>query len=215
MKNWQCVWCCIEDRESGKQKDWQLAAHTVLQRKRCSILNLYKEFTFFFEKFSASRFDCNFFIFFNISDSPKSWFLLHWASLCTTISGVVMLLLARGHYSIDVLIAYWITTRIWWLYHTMANNITLKGDTDNPFNYLNRIWWWYIFRYFEKNVPCNLPRRFGWPIPRKLRRWKPTSFFFRRRSLRSVTSPTASTAAVTPTAPSTTVDVERTLPWCL
>ena len=110
--------------------------------------------------------------------------MLHWASLGVTIAGVVLLLLARGHYSIDVLIAYWITTRVWWLYHTMVNNTNLKGDIDNSSNYLNRRWWWYIFRYFEKNVPVNLPRRFGWPIPRRLRRWKPASFFFRRRSLR-------------------------------
>ena len=133
--------------------------------------------------------------------------MLHWASLGVTIAGVVLLLLARGHYSIDVLIAYWITTRVWWLYHTMVNNTNLKGDIDNSSNYLNRMWWWYIFRYFEKNVPVNLPRRFGWPIPRRLRRWKPASFFFRRRSLRSTTSPTASTAGVAgaPTAG----DVER------
>ena len=133
--------------------------------------------------------------------------MLHWASLGVTIAGVVLLLLARGHYSIDVLIAYWITTRVWWLYHTMVNNTNLKGDIDNSSNYLNRMWWWYIFRYFEKNVPVNLPRRFGWPIPRRLRRGKPASFFFRRRSLRSTTSPTASTAGVAgaPTAG----DVER------
>jgi PAP2 superfamily C-terminal len=120
-----------------------------------------------------------------------------------------MLLLARGHYSIDVLIAYWITTRVWWLYHTLANNVNLKGDAENPFNYLNRIWWWYIFRYFERSVPVNLPRRFGWPIPRRLRRWKPASFFFRRRSLRSAPSPTASSAGVAATTAASDVDVER------
>ena len=43
--------------------------------------------------------------------SPKRWFPLHWLSLGLTSFGVVALLLARGHYSIDVVIAYWITTR--------------------------------------------------------------------------------------------------------
>jgi hypothetical protein len=141
-------------------------------------------------------------------DSPKSWFLLHWASLCATIAGVVLLLLARGHYSIDVLIAYWITTRVWWLYHTMVNNHNLKGDVDNPSNYLNRMWWWYVFRYFERNVPVNLPRRFGWPVPLRLRRWKSAAFVC-HRSLRSTASPTASTAAVVE---ASSADNERIVP---
>ena len=55
-------------------------------------------------------------------DSPRRWFLLHWLSFCTTVTGVLTLLFARGHYSIDVVLAYWVTTRIWWIYHTMANN---------------------------------------------------------------------------------------------
>jgi shingomyelin synthase len=135
--------------------------------------------------------------------------LLHWASLCTTIAGVVLLLLARGHYSIDVLIAYWITTRVWWLYHTMVNNHNLKGDVDNPSNYLNRMWWWYVFRYFERNVPVNLPRRFGWPIPRRLRRWKPDVSCFRRSSPRPEASPTASTSAVVA---ASNADSKRTVP---
>jgi hypothetical protein len=43
-----------------------------------------------------------------------------------------------------------------------------------------------------------------------LRRWKPTSFFFRRRSLRSVASPVASTTGVAQS--SSVVDIERTTP---
>lgn len=64
----------------------------------------------------------NSFLHFVVTDSPKRWFLLHWLSFCTTVTGVLTLLFARGHYSIDVLLAYWITTRVWWIYHTMANN---------------------------------------------------------------------------------------------
>jgi hypothetical protein len=117
----------------------------------------------------------NFFIF---SDSPRNWFLLHWFSLCTTIFGILALLLARGHYSIDVVIAYWITTRMWWLYHTMANHENLKA-TNNSSNYMAKVWWWYIFRYFEGQVPICLPRQYGWPLPEKLLQWN----IFRRRTL--------------------------------
>jgi len=54
----------------------------------------------------------------------------------------------------------------------LAENESLKGDVDNKQNYLSRVWWWTIFRYFEKNVPENLPLKFGWPIPRFLLKLK-------------------------------------------
>lgn len=40
--------------------------------------------------------------------------------------GVVMLQLSHGHYTVDVIIAYFVTTRIFWTYHTLANNVSLK-----------------------------------------------------------------------------------------
>jgi len=110
--------------------------------------------------------------------SPKRWFPLHWLSLGLTSFGVVALLLARGHYSIDVVIAYWITTRLWWMYHTMTKHDLLKSR-ENSDNHLNKIWWWYIFLYFEGRVPSKLPREYGWPLPEKLLQWN----VFRRRDL--------------------------------
>ena len=91
---------------------------------------------------------------------------------------MVALLLARGHYSIDVVIAYWITTRLWWMYHTMTKHDLLKSR-ENDENHLNKIWWWYIFLYFEGRVPIKLPREYGWPLPKKLLQWN----VFRRRNL--------------------------------
>jgi len=40
--------------------------------------------------------------------------------------GVIMVLVAHGHYTVDVLIAYYVTTRLWYIYHTLANNAHLK-----------------------------------------------------------------------------------------
>jgi len=105
--------------------------------------------------------------------SPRRWFLLHWLSFCTTVTGVLTLLFARGHYSIDVVLAYWVTTRIWWIYHTMANNPEfLKGDGAKH-NYLLNIWWMYIFRYFEAGVGRPLPKGFNFPWPKRLTRFRP------------------------------------------
>lgn len=42
-----------------------------------------------------------------------------------SIVGVLMVLIAHGHYTIDVLIAYYVTTRLFWTYHTLANNSLL------------------------------------------------------------------------------------------
>jgi shingomyelin synthase len=91
------------------------------------------------------------------------------------VTGVLTLLFSRGHYSIDVVIAYWITTRLWWMYHTLANNPGLV-DGSNKHNYLSNVWWWYIFRYFEIKVGRPLPKRYNWPLPKKLLRWRPSAW---------------------------------------
>ncbi len=67
-----------------------------------------------------------------------------------------------------------------WIYHAMANNESFKGNVPNSQNYLSNEWWWYFFRYFERNVPCNLPLQFGWPLPGRLLRLfktRPTGIF--------------------------------------
>lgn len=94
--------------------------------------------------------------------SPRRYFPLHWLSLCISLTGVILLLLAKGHYSIDVVVAYWITTRLWWLYHTMANNSQLKKEGQH--NLLDSVWWWRLFLYFEGNVGAELPRQYSWPL---------------------------------------------------
>jgi len=100
--------------------------------------------------------------------SPKSWWILHWFSWLTTAAGIVVLMLARGHYSIDVVVAYWITTRLWWVYHTLANNPPLAAREDEN-NYLDRFWWWPIFRWLEGNVGRPLPKVYSLPLPEKVK----------------------------------------------
>ncbi|XP_017301199.2 LOW QUALITY PROTEIN: phosphatidylcholine:ceramide cholinephosphotransferase 1-like [Diaphorina citri] len=94
--------------------------------------------------------------------SPKRYFLLHWASFVMSVAGVIMVLVAHGHYTVDVLIAYYITTRLFWVYHTLANNMNLKQRT--PYNYLANVWWFRIFQYFEGNVGGPLPRQYETPL---------------------------------------------------
>jgi len=108
--------------------------------------------------------------------SPKRFLLLHWTSFITAICGVIFLLLARGHYTIDVILAYYVSSRLWWIYHTMAHNNNLK--TRGPHNLLDNLWWWHIFSWFEDKTAGPLPRQYSLPLPQKFKR------FFRRSILR-------------------------------
>ncbi|XP_054912231.1 phosphatidylcholine:ceramide cholinephosphotransferase 2-like isoform X1 [Poeciliopsis prolifica] len=54
--------------------------------------------------------------------SPRWMWWYRWACWVLSASGVVCILVGHEHYSIDVVIAYYITTRTFWWYHTMANN---------------------------------------------------------------------------------------------
>ena len=98
-----------------------------------------------------------------IADSPRRFVALHWLSFLISLTGICGLVVARGHYSIDVILAYFVTTRLWWIYHAMATSQKFKKRSDD--NFLSQAWWFWIFHYFEKNVPCNLPRRYSIFLP--------------------------------------------------
>lgn len=55
------------------------------------------------------------------SDSPRWMWWYRWLCWLLSASGVVCILIAHEHYSIDVVIGYFATTRTFWWYHTMAN----------------------------------------------------------------------------------------------
>jgi hypothetical protein len=46
-------------------------------------------------------------------DTPSTFFALHWLTWVNALTAILLLLLSRGHYSIDVIIAYWLATRMW------------------------------------------------------------------------------------------------------
>lgn len=101
--------------------------------------------------------------------TPRRWWPLHWMFALLAAVGVVMVLIARGHYTVDCLIAYYITTRIFYIYHTLAHNQNLKDNGSNN-NFFERLWWYPMFQYFERNVQGVVPRHYEWPLPWP-RRW--------------------------------------------
>lgn len=102
--------------------------------------------------------------------SPQRCKYLHLVYLVLSTVGIFMVLLSRGHYTVDVVIGYYVTSRVFWIYHTLANNMSLKVASQN--NYLSRSWWFPLFSYFEKNVGGVVPRQYEWPLPWP-RRWLP------------------------------------------
>ncbi|XP_056304949.1 phosphatidylcholine:ceramide cholinephosphotransferase 2 [Danio aesculapii] len=95
--------------------------------------------------------------------SPRSrlWTVYHVICGLLSTMGVACILLGHEHYSLDVVVAYFITSRLFYWYHTMANNQALRGS---PHNYLNRVWWSFMFSFLEKNVKLSVPCTFSWPI---------------------------------------------------
>ena len=112
--------------------------------------------------------------------SPKRFVLLHRASFFTAVCGVLSLLLGRGHYTIDVLLAYYFSSRLWWIYHTLAHNDALKKA--GPHNLLANFCWWPVFRFFETKTSGPLPNRYSIPLPQRWKQWLKTNICGKRSS---------------------------------
>ncbi|XP_076842324.1 phosphatidylcholine:ceramide cholinephosphotransferase 2 [Brachyhypopomus gauderio] len=93
--------------------------------------------------------------------SPRSLWWYHLICWLLSTVGVVCILLAHEHYSVDVIVAYFITSRLFCWYHTMANNQCLR---DSPHNYLSRVWWGCLFEFMERNVSGPVPCTFSCPL---------------------------------------------------
>ncbi|XP_061768976.1 phosphatidylcholine:ceramide cholinephosphotransferase 2-like [Nerophis ophidion] len=97
-----------------------------------------------------------------IKEYSPSWMCwYHWICWLLSASGVLCILVGHEHYSIDVLVGYFVTTRVFWWYHTMANTHALRRV---PNNFLSRTWWNPVFNFLERNVQTTVPVVFSWPL---------------------------------------------------
>lgn len=85
-------------------------------------------------------------------------FLVNVLMKVITLISVLMILVSRYDYTVSVIIAYYITTRLFWLYHTLANNPPLKKL--NATNQICKEWWYPIFQFLEGNVKDVVPPSF-------------------------------------------------------
>ncbi|XP_067828678.1 sphingomyelin synthase-related protein 1 isoform X1 [Heptranchias perlo] len=103
--------------------------------------------------------------FFVTEYTPRSWNFLHTLSWVLNLFGIFFILAAHEHYSIDVFIAFYITTRLFLYYHTLANTRAYQQSRRA------RIWF-PMFSFFECNVNGPVPNEYSWPLsrPRLLKR---------------------------------------------
>ena len=61
-------------------------------------------------------------IFFIVSEyTPSRWYPLHTATWVANLFGIFFILAAHEHYSIDVFVAFYISSRLFLYYHSLAN----------------------------------------------------------------------------------------------
>lgn len=101
--------------------------------------------------------------------SPRRFWWYHWFCLALSAIGIFCILLAHDHYTVDVVVAYFITTRLFWWYHTMANQQSLKETSQS--NLFSRVWWYKLFQYFEENVNGTVPRNYQLPLSLRTLPW--------------------------------------------
>lgn len=54
-----------------------------------------------------------------------AWKLFHCLLFLSCFGGVICVIISRGHYLIDIILAYYVTTMVFWIYHTLVYNHSL------------------------------------------------------------------------------------------
>ncbi|XP_051578074.1 sphingomyelin synthase-related protein 1-like isoform X1 [Myxocyprinus asiaticus] len=92
---------------------------------------------------------------------PRNWNFIHTMSWVLNLFGIFFILAAHEHYSIDVFIAFYITTRLFLYYHTLANTQAYQHSRRA------RIWF-PLFSFFECNVTGPVPNVYSWPFSKPI-----------------------------------------------
>lgn len=97
--------------------------------------------------------------FFITEYTPRTYYFLHTTSWVLNLFGIFFILSAHEHYSIDVFIAFYISTRLFLYYHTLANNRALMQMDSKR----TRIWF-PLFYFFESGVDGIVPNEYDTPF---------------------------------------------------
>ncbi|KAK4879852.1 hypothetical protein RN001_007998 [Aquatica leii] len=96
--------------------------------------------------------------FFITEYTPRHLYFLHILTWIMNMFGIFFILAAHEHYSIDVFVAFYITSRLFLYYHTLSNNQALVQRDYNR----TRIWF-PLFSFFESSVDGIVPNEYDSP----------------------------------------------------
>ncbi|CAO4382903.1 unnamed protein product [Caenorhabditis nigoni] len=99
--------------------------------------------------------------------TPRGLVILRYIAAPITFLGIGALVVSGGHYTMDVLIAYWLTSHVFWSYHQIFE---MKKE-DRPQAPLSRLWWFWLCYWFESDVSDGkLVNKWSWPLegPQKM-----------------------------------------------
>ncbi|KAG5879894.1 hypothetical protein JTB14_010412 [Gonioctena quinquepunctata] len=96
--------------------------------------------------------------FFITEYTPRHIYYLHTLSWMMNMFGIFFILAAHEHYSIDVFIAFYISSRLFLYYHTLSNNQALMQRDSTR----TRVWF-PLFSYFESSVEGIVPNEYETP----------------------------------------------------
>ncbi|VDM40777.1 unnamed protein product [Toxocara canis] len=103
--------------------------------------------------------------------APRKLNLLAHLYSVAAVVAVVCILLARKHYTIDVVLGYLVSSRTFWTYHSLQNSYHNDKMEKNA---LSQSCWSWVVPYFEKDAPPPhlFLNRLVWPssCPQRIRR---------------------------------------------
>lgn len=94
--------------------------------------------------------------------TPRGLWWLRYLAAPITFCGIAALVVSGGHYTMDVFVAYWLASHVFWSYHQIFE--MRKAERANA--PLSRLWWFWLCYWFEAEVPeGRLSNRWSWPFP--------------------------------------------------
>jgi len=101
--------------------------------------------------------------FFITEYTSRRIYFLHTFTWLLNCFGVFFILAAHEHYSIDVFVAFYITSRLFLYYHTLVNNRAVSKYQES-FD-AKRTWFYFpVFSFLEENVDGRIPNVFELPL---------------------------------------------------
>merc|ERR1740124_2114714 len=87
--------------------------------------------------------------------------------------GMFFILAAHEHYSIDVLISFFVSSRLFLYYHTLASSVQVRRSDEK-----RRRIWFPLFWFFEYQTPLVIRNEYEWPFSAEWL-WRLIDFFRR------------------------------------